>query len=71
MYSFLPGKEFGKLANTEPKSLIAINSEFSFIEIWFTNQNIEGLDIEDSVNITLIVGPKERLIEKIINFRNI
>ena len=33
------------------------NAEFSFIEIWFTDQNNRPLnDIEDNVNITLIIG---------------
>ena len=33
------------------------NAEFSFIEIWFTDQNNRPLDdIEDSVSITLITG---------------
>ena len=32
------------------------NAEFSFIEIWFTDQNKRPLEIEDNVNITLIIG---------------
>ena len=32
------------------------NAEFSFIEIWFTDQNNRSLEIEDNVNITLIIG---------------
>ena len=40
------------------------SAEFSFIEIWFTNQNNEPLKIEDSVNITLIIGPDKTLISK-------
>ena len=32
------------------------NTEFSFIEVWFTNQNTEPLEIEDKVNMTLIIG---------------
>ena len=60
LHSFVPNKQFDKLVNVEPQSLIMLkttNAEFSFIEIWFTNQNNESLEIEDSVNITLIVGP--------------
>ena len=33
-----------------------INTEFSFVEVWFTDQNIELLEIEDNVNLTLIIG---------------
>ena len=32
------------------------NAEFSFIEIWFTDQNNRPLEIEDNVTITLIIG---------------
>ena len=32
------------------------NAEFSFNEIWFTDQNNRPLEIEDHVNITLIIG---------------
>ena len=32
------------------------NTEFSFIEEWFTDQNSEPLEIEDNVNLTLIMG---------------
>ena len=32
------------------------NTEFSSTEVWFTDQNIEPLEIEDNVNITLIIG---------------
>ena len=31
------------------------NAEFSFIEIYFTDQNSRPLEIEDNVNITLII----------------
>ena len=33
-----------------------VNTEFSFIVIWFTDQDNGPLEIEDSVNISLIVG---------------
>ena len=32
------------------------NTEFSFIEVWFTDQNSEILEIEDNVNLTVIIG---------------
>ena len=32
------------------------NTEFSFIEVWFTNQASKALEIEDNVNLTLIFG---------------
>ena len=32
------------------------NTEFSFIEVWLTDQNSEPLEIEDNVNLTPIIG---------------
>ena len=32
------------------------NTEFSFIEVLFTDQNSKKLDIKDNVSITLIIG---------------
>ena len=32
------------------------NTEFSSIEVWFTDKNSEPLEIEDTVNLTLIIG---------------
>ena len=32
------------------------NTEFSSIELWFTDQDSKPLEIEDNVNITLIIG---------------
>ena len=33
-----------------------VNKEFSFVEVWFTNQTNKALEIEDNVNLTLIIG---------------
>ena len=33
-----------------------MNTEFSEIEIWFTDQNSNSLEIEDNVNISLIIN---------------
>ena len=35
--------------------LQTINAEFSFIEIWFTDQNNRPLEIEDRLNLTLLI----------------
>ena len=32
------------------------NAKFSFIKIWFADQNDRPLEIKDHVNITLIIG---------------
>ena len=33
-----------------------INTEFSFAEVWFTDQASKALEIEANVNLTLIIG---------------
>ena len=56
---FAPNKEYGQLISVSPHSLIFLrtrNTEFSEIEIWFTDQNNNALEIEDNVNITLITN---------------
>ena len=32
------------------------NTEFSSVEVWFTDQISQPLEIEDNVNLTLIIG---------------
>ena len=52
-------KQFGQLIIITPHSptmLKTTNAEFSFSEIWFTDQNNRPLEIEDNGNITLIIG---------------
>ena len=59
LFTFVPNKLFGQLITITPHSptmLKTTNAEFSFIEIWFTDQNNRPLEIEDNVNITLIIG---------------
>ena len=33
-----------------------INTEFSSVEVWFTDQSSKALEIEDNVNLALIIG---------------
>ena len=42
-----------------PIMLETTNTEFSFIEIWFTDQNNRPLEIKGNVNITLIIGTSD------------
>ena len=59
LFTFVPNKKYGQLITISPEALImlkTVNTEFSFIEIWFTDQDNRPLEIEDSVNISLIVG---------------
>ena len=34
----------------------AVNTEFSFVEVWFTDEVSKALEIEDNVNLTLVIG---------------
>ena len=55
----MPNKHFGQLITISPHLLTmlkTINAEFQSIQLWFTDQNNRPLEIEDSVNITLIIG---------------
>ena len=55
--SFVPNKNFRQL-NISAHSLTmmnTVNTEFSFVEVWFTDQTSKALEIEDNVNLTLIL----------------
>ena len=44
-----------------------VNTEFSYVEVWFTDQASKALEIEDNVNLTLIDAAKtasKRVIQK-------
>ena len=58
-FTFVPNEQFGQLITISPYLLTMIktaNAEFQSIQLWFTDQNNSPLEIEDSVNITLIIG---------------
>ena len=61
LYTFVPTK-LSHLVNYQifhQKKIIflkSFNSEFSYIEIWFTDQNSKPLEIEDKINITLVIN---------------
>ena len=33
-----------------------VNTEFSYVEVWFIDQSSKALEIEHYVNLTLIIG---------------
>ena len=58
LFTFVPNKQYGQLISISPHSLVflkTINTEFSKIEVWFTDQNSNALAIEDNANISLII----------------
>ena len=59
LFTFVPNKTFGQLINISPHAFTmmnTVNTEFFYVEIWFTDQNSKALEIEDNVNLTLIIG---------------
>ena len=53
LFSFVPNNQFGQLINISPNTLTIMNTvdtEFSFVELWFTNQTSKTLEIEDNIN---------------------
>ena len=59
LFTFVPNKQFGQLIDIAPHSLRILNTtqtEFSFVEVWFTDQNSKPLEIKDSIHLTLIIG---------------
>ena len=59
LFTFVPNKQFGQLINIALCLLAMLsttNTEFSFVEVWFTDQNSKQLEVEGNVNMTLIIG---------------
>ena len=53
LYTFVPNKSFGQLLDISQKKFIflkSFNSEFSYIEVWFTDQKSKLLEKEDKIN---------------------
>ena len=58
LFTFLPNKQYGQLISISPHSLVffkTMNTDFSEIGIWFTDQNNNALEIEYNVNISLVI----------------
>ena len=58
LYTFVPNKPFGSFLEIVPTSFIFLktfNLELSYIEVWFTNQSSQPLEIEDRMSLTLVI----------------
>ena len=58
LYAFVPNKSFGSLLEISPTNHIFLktfNSEYNEIEVWFTDQNSNPLEIEDRINLTMVI----------------
>ena len=59
MQIIVPNKSFGQLLDISHKNFIFLrtfDSEFSYIEVWFTDQNSKPLEIEDQINVALVIN---------------
>ena len=57
-YTFVPNKPIGSSLEISPANHIFLktfNSEFQDIEVWFTDQNSQPLEIEDRINLPLVI----------------
>ena len=48
LYTFLPNKSFGQLLDILPRNFLFLktfDSEFSYSEVWFTDENSKPLEI--------------------------
>ena len=54
LFTFVPNKKFGKLINISPHvftMMNTVNTEFTYVEVWFTDQASRALKIEDNINL--------------------
>ena len=59
LFTFVPNNQFGTVNYYFApfiKMLKNTNAEFLSIQVWLTDQNNRPLEIENSINITLIIG---------------
>ena len=59
MYTFVSKKTFGQLLDASHKNFIlkkAFDSEFSYIEVWFADQNSKPLETKDKTSIILVIN---------------
>ena len=58
LYLFVPNKPFGSLleiSSTNHIFLKTLNSEYSEIKVWFTDQTSKPLEIENRMNLTMAI----------------
>ena len=56
--TFVPNKQFEQLNTIAPHSLTMLHTiitEFSYVDVWATDQNSKQIEIEDNSNKTLII----------------
>ena len=59
LYTFATNKSFVQLLDIFPEKFLFLetfDSEFLYIEVWFTDQNSDPIEKEDKINITLVIN---------------
>ena len=59
LYTFASNKSFSQLLDISPKNCLFLkifDSELSYMEVWFTDQNSKSAEIKDIINITLVIN---------------
>ena len=59
LFTFVPNKKFGQSINISPHAFTmtnTVNTQFYYVEVWFTDQASKALKIKYNVNLTLIIG---------------
>ena len=59
LFTLVPNKQFSQLITISPQSLTMLKTttaEFQSVELWFTDQDNRPLEIEYSIDITLILA---------------
>ena len=59
LYTFVSNKSFGQLLDLPPKNFMflkSFDSDFLYIEVWFTGQYSKPLKTEDKIGITLVIN---------------
>ena len=58
LYKCVPNKPLGHSLEISPTNFVFLktfNSEFLAIEVWFTDERSQPLEIEDRINLTLVI----------------
>ena len=59
MHTYVPSKSFDQLLDTSLKNVIFLKTfdpEFFYLEVWFTDQMSEVLQVENKININLTMN---------------
>ena len=58
LHMFVQNKPFGSLLDISPRNHIFLktfNSQYNEIEVWFTDQNSQPLEIEGKINLSIVI----------------